>query len=102
MEKYFDYEYIDEEKKVKHVVTRLKGHATLWWDELQADRRSKGKQKIKNWDRIVAKLKARFILKEYQINMFRRLQNLRQKGMIVNKYTKEFYRLNIRDGQKER
>jgi hypothetical protein len=29
MDKYFDYEDIDEEKKVKHVVTRLKGHATL-------------------------------------------------------------------------
>jgi hypothetical protein len=41
MDKYFDYEDIDEEKKVKHVVTRLKGHATLWWDELQADRRRK-------------------------------------------------------------
>jgi hypothetical protein len=43
MDKYFDYEDVEEEKKVRHVVTRLKGHATLWWDELQADRRSKGK-----------------------------------------------------------
>jgi hypothetical protein len=34
MDKYFDYEEVDEENKVKHVVTRLKGHATLWWDEL--------------------------------------------------------------------
>jgi hypothetical protein len=30
----FDYEDVEEEKKVRHVVTRLKGHATLWWDEL--------------------------------------------------------------------
>jgi hypothetical protein len=29
MEKYFDYEDIDEENKVKHVVTRMKGHASL-------------------------------------------------------------------------
>jgi hypothetical protein len=43
LDKYFDYEDVEEDKKVKHVVTRLKGHATLWWDELQADRRSKGK-----------------------------------------------------------
>jgi hypothetical protein len=34
LDKYFNYEYIKEDKKVKHVVTRLKGHATLWWDEL--------------------------------------------------------------------
>jgi hypothetical protein len=38
MDKYFDYEYVDEEKKVRHAVTKLKGHTTLWWDELQADR----------------------------------------------------------------
>jgi hypothetical protein len=42
MDKYFEYEYVDEEKKVKHIVSRLKGHATLWWDELQADKRNKG------------------------------------------------------------
>jgi hypothetical protein len=61
MEKYFDYEDIEEDKMVKHAVTRLKGHATLWWDELQAERRSNGKKKIKSWDRMVAKMKAKFI-----------------------------------------
>jgi hypothetical protein len=49
MDKYFDYEDVEEEKKVRRIVTRLKRHAALWWDELQADRRSKGKQKIKRW-----------------------------------------------------
>jgi len=39
----FDYEDIEEDKKVKHAITRLNGHGTLWWDELQADRRYKGK-----------------------------------------------------------
>jgi hypothetical protein len=47
MDKYFDYEDIEEDNMVKHVVTRLKGHAALWWDELQAECRSNGKQKIK-------------------------------------------------------
>jgi hypothetical protein len=77
MDKYFDYEDADGEKRVRHVVTRLKGHITLWWDELQAERRSKGKQKIKNWDRMVAKLKVKFMPKHYQINLFRKMQNLR-------------------------
>jgi hypothetical protein len=63
MDKYFDYEDIDEEKRVIHAITVLKGHATLWWVELQAKRRIKGKHKIKNWDRMVAKLKAKFIPK---------------------------------------
>jgi hypothetical protein len=34
MDKYLDYQDFDEDKKVKCVVTRLKGHETLWWDEL--------------------------------------------------------------------
>jgi hypothetical protein len=44
LDKYFDYENIEEDKKVKHVVTRLKGHVALWWDELQDERHCKGKQ----------------------------------------------------------
>jgi hypothetical protein len=43
LDTYFDYEDVKEEKKVKHVVTRLKGYAALWWDELQDDRHCKGK-----------------------------------------------------------
>jgi hypothetical protein len=98
---HFDYEYIEEDKMVKHAVTRLKGHAALWLDELQVDHRCKGKHKITRWDRMVAKIKEKFIPKDYQINMFRRLQNLRQKILSVKAYIEEFYRLNIRAGHKE-
>jgi hypothetical protein len=101
LDTYFDYEDVEEDKKVKHAVTRLKGHATLWWDELQADRRCKGKQKIKSWDRMIAKMKAKFIPRDYQITLFRRMQNLRQKLMTVKEYTEEFYKLNIRAGHRE-
>ena len=71
LDTYFDYEDIEEEKKVRHAVTRLKGHAALWWDELQADRCSKGKQKIKSWDRMIAKMKAKFIPRDYHITLFK-------------------------------
>jgi hypothetical protein len=39
MDKYFNYEYIEEENKVKHVVTRLKGHVVLGWNKLQDEKR---------------------------------------------------------------
>ena len=102
LDKYFNYEDVKEDKKVKHGITRLKGHATLWWDELQADRRCKGKQEIKSWDRMVAKMKAKFIHKDYQITLFWRMQNLRQKLMTVKEYTEEFYKINIRACHQER
>jgi hypothetical protein len=71
LDTYFDYEDIKEDKKVRHAVTKLKGHAALWWDELQADRCCKGKQKIKSWDRMITKMKAKFIPRDYQITLFR-------------------------------
>jgi hypothetical protein len=77
LDTYFDYEDVEEDKKFKHVVTHLKGHATLWWDELQDDRRCKGKQKIKSLDRMITKMKVKFIPRDYQITLFRRMQNLR-------------------------
>ena len=46
--KLFDYEEMEEEKKVKFVVTKFKGNATLWWDGVQVERRRLGKQPIKN------------------------------------------------------
>jgi hypothetical protein len=101
LDTYFDYEDVEEDKKVKHTVTCLKGHVALWWDELQADRRCKGKQKIKIWDRMIANMKAKFIPRDYQISLFRGMQNPRQKLMTVKEYTKEFYRLNIRAGHRE-
>jgi cell fate (sporulation/competence/biofilm development) regulator YlbF (YheA/YmcA/DUF963 family) len=100
LDTYFDYEDVKEDNKVKHVVTCLKGHVALWWDELQADKCCKGKQKIKSWDRMIAKMKAKFIPRDYQISLFRRMQNLRQKLMTVKEYTEEFYKLNIRAGHR--
>jgi hypothetical protein len=101
LDKYFNYEDVEEDKKVKHVITRLKGNETLWWDELQADRCYKGKQKIKSWDRMVANMKSKFVPRDYQITLFRRMQNLRQKLMSVKEYTKEFYKISIRAGHQE-
>eukprot|EP00253_Pinus_taeda_P012243 PITA_12243 len=74
IDQYFNYEEVEENKKVKFAVTRLKGHAAIWWDELQTSRTRKGKSKM---------------------------QNLKQKGMPVKEYTEEFYRLNIRIGHVE-
>jgi len=50
---------------------------------LQDDKRRNGKSKIKSWDIMVAKIKDKFIPKDYQLNLFIRLHNLRQNGMSV-------------------
>ena len=50
---------------------------------------------------MIKKMKAKFITRDYQITLFRRIQNLRQKLMSVKEYTEELYRINIRVGHWE-
>lgn len=45
---------------------------------------------------MVSKLKAKFMPKDYHLNLFKKMQNLKQKGMSVKEYTEEFYKLSIR------
>ena len=99
LNKYFDFEEIDDKKKVRYATTRLKGHATIWWDELQIHRGRRGNPKIKSWDKMLYIIKIQIMPKDYQLTLVRQLQNLRQKGMIVKEYTEEFFKPSIRDGQ---
>ena len=101
MDKYFDYENVADEKKVKFAVTRLKGHVAIWWDSVQAERRNRNKGKITSCDRMVAKLKGKFLSRDYQLNIFRQMHNLKKKFISVKEYTEEFYRLSIRSGHME-
>ena len=48
LDKYFEYDEIEEDKRVILVVTRLKGHASLWWDSVQEERKRKNKSLIKS------------------------------------------------------
>ena len=65
LERYFDYEETEEDKKVNLAVTRLKGHVALWWDSVQSERKKKNKAVIKSWDRMVAKMRGKFLPKYY-------------------------------------
>eukprot|EP00253_Pinus_taeda_P003992 PITA_03992 len=99
--KFFEFEETSEDKQVKFAATKLKGHASLWWDSVQAERRRLNKQPIKKWARMEAKLKEKFLPKYYQIMLYRQVQNLKQRGMTVREFTEEFYKLNLRAGHVE-
>ena len=79
MEKFFVYDEMEDEKKVKFVVTKLKGHETLWWDGVQVERRRLGKQPIKNWNKMVVKLSGKLLPSDYQLSLYRLMQNLIQR-----------------------
>ena len=50
---------------------------------------------------MVTKLKAKFIPIDYELELFKRLQNLKQKDMVVKDYTEEFNMLTILSRHKE-
>lgn len=71
MDKYFECEEVSEDHRVRFVATKLKGHAALCWDNVENERKRLNKLPIKTWPRMVAKLKGRFLLKDYHIALHR-------------------------------
>jgi hypothetical protein len=47
MEKLFEFEQIYDPMRVIFACTKDKTHASLWWDKLQLEWESKGKDQIK-------------------------------------------------------
>ena len=57
LEEYFEYEEIEDPDRVKFAKAKLKGHAKIWWQELQLERNTRGKGKITKWERMIEKMK---------------------------------------------
>lgn len=49
----------------------------------------------------MAKLKVKFVSVDYAIQMYKKLQGMKQREMDVKAYTKEFYKLIIRESHME-
>ena len=47
---------------------------------------------------MVAKMKGRFLPNDYHISLHQQVQNLKQAGMMVKRYSEEFYQVNLRAG----
>lgn len=101
IDEYFEYEEIEDPDRVKFAKNKLKGHANIWWREVQLERSRRGKEKITKWNRMVDKLKKKFILVDYELDMFKKMQALKQTNKSVQEYIEEFYRILIRTGHSE-
>ena len=73
LDKCFECEEVSEDQRGKFIATKLKGHASLWLDSVQAERRRMNKFPIKKWLRMVAKMKGRFLPKDYEIALHRQV-----------------------------
>lgn len=71
MDKYFECEEVNEDRKVRFTAMKLKGQTAVWWDCVNMERKRLNNLPIKTWSRMVAKLKGRFLPKDYQIALHR-------------------------------
>ena len=67
MDDYFECEEVPNEQRVRLAKTKLKGHALLWWNHEEAHRRRRCKPKIVFWDRMIEKMKGKFLLKYFDV-----------------------------------
>jgi len=88
VERVFEYKDVPEDKKVKSVALRLRKYASLWWTNLCAKRVRERKAKIRTWDKMKSKLKARFLPPTYVQDCYSQLHNLTQGSMSVEEYTR--------------
>ena len=98
---YFEYHNVQDPNHVHFSITKLKGHATLWWDVLQKDKVDQILEKIKTWKKMVSKIKEKFLHVDYQQNLCKQVQNLWKKEAFVREYMEEFFKLSLRSGMKE-
>jgi len=96
VERVFEYKDIPEDKKVKLIALRLRKYASLWWTNLCAKRVRERKSKIRTWEKMKSKLKARFLPPTYVQDCYSQLHHLSQGNLSVEEYTREFEKLVIK------
>jgi len=96
VERVFKYKNIPEDKKVKLVALRLQKYASLWRTNLCAKRVRESKSKIRTWEKMKSKLKARFLPPTYVQDCYSQLHHLNQGNLSVEEYTREFEKLVIK------
>lgn len=101
MEKVFDQEDVADPHRVKFACIKLRGHATLWWEQLQKDRVLKKLEKIQTWDEMVSKMKGKFLPSYYHQRIIHDFQNHKQREKTMSEYTEEFFKLSIRSEREE-
>lgn len=98
---HFEYKEIPQDNRVKLAKARLKGFALTWWNYVQGERVKEGKSMITSWERMKAEVKAQFMPIDYEVQIYKKLQNLRQRDLDVNAYIEEFHKLGLRSKRQE-
>ncbi|XP_074315345.1 uncharacterized protein LOC141651537 [Silene latifolia] len=91
----FEFKNYNDAKAFKVAVLKLKGYASLWYDNLKHQRLRDGKEAIKSWSKLKKKLLDKFVTKDYTQDLFIKLSKLRQDKRPLETYLREFEQLTL-------
>jgi hypothetical protein len=74
---FYWYEYTDE-KKCKVVALEFTDYTLLWWENFKIQRRRDDEEDITIWTAMKRVIKKRFVLDYYKLELYIKLQTLRQ------------------------
>ena len=96
IEDYFDWFTVSEDRKVRYVRMKLKGHARAWWGSVEEQLRRKRRPPISNWEEMKERLKEKYLPIDYEQMMFEEMLQLRQGSLSVDQFTDRFHELSVR------
>ena len=96
IEDYFDWFAVSEDRKVRYVQMKLKGHARAWWGSVEEQLRRTRRPAIYNWEEMKDKLKEKYLPIVYEQMMFEEMLQLRQGSLSVDQFTDRFHELTVR------
>ncbi|KAI9177434.1 hypothetical protein LWI28_015231 [Acer negundo] len=85
----FEYQ-VPEHRKVKLVAFKLRMHASFWWENLKKQRDRERRNKILTWIKMKKELTRNYLLDNYRQDVFLKIQNFRQKDLLIAEYTAKF------------
>ena len=96
MDKIFRLHNYTKEKKLATASLEFDGYALIWWEQLLRDREEDGEPPITTWEEMKHEMRIRFVQKHYRLDLFDKLQNLKQGSFSVEEYCKEMEKAMIR------
>ena len=96
VERIFEFKEFLEERKVKLVAIKLKGYASLWWENLKMERNREGRRPIQTWEKMKHELKKRFLSENNRQYNYVKFYNFKQYNLPMEENIREFEHLMLR------
>ena len=74
---------------MKLVVIESSNYSIVWWDQLVLNKRRNREPSVETWEETKRVMQKRFVPTYYYLELYKKLQNLRQGNRSVEEYYKE-------------